>query len=460
LSEATTSAGNDSRAQAVSATGEDFAHEPVPLGERRGPVTMTLLWITMVTALPTVLIGFQWYKLGLSLFQVITCSILSSICLLLYSLPASWMGVKSGLTYGLLARQVFGLWGTRLASFHAIWLMLAWYALDAVLLADGLKGLFHLNWSVPLFSAILCLVMAINNFFGFQGVANFARYFAAPLLIGWVALTFFKAVPTCPPETLAAHSKVSFMSALTIVSSFVIGFGVWGNEADYWRYSKINKRYVAWSFAVSLCIGEVIFPITGWMVAKLSGVTDYIGATNYMNAYSFGGVAIFAALVIFANYCAANDSNMYGMINNLENIAPVRQKPGVLGLALAGSALAFWLATAGSAESLTSIASLNCVILPVMTTIMFTELFIVKKYWLKDSDISAVLPLNTLAPFKWPALIASSIGVCVGVGTAGVIPGLERFCVGVCSVQAWLVGAFIYLILRYMQVSKVAAQLQ
>jgi cytosine permease len=371
-------------------------------------------------------------------------------------LPASWMGAKSGLTYGLLARQVFGLWGTRLASFHAIWLMLAWYALDAVLLADALKGLFHLNWSVPIFSAILCVVMAINNFFGFQGVANFARYFAAPLLIGWVGLTFCKAVPTCPIETLSAHGSVPFMTALTIVSSFVIGFGVWGNEADYWRYSKANKAYLAWSFAVSLCIGEVIFPITGWMVAKLSGVTEYMAATNYMNAYSFGGVAIFAALVIFANYCAANDSNMYGMINNLENIAPVKQKTGVLSLALVGAVLAFWLATAGSAASLTSIANLNCVILPVMTVIMFTELFVVKKFWLHDDDISAVLPLNTLPTFKWPALIASSIGVCVGVATAGVIPGLESLNVGVCSVQAWLVGGFIYLFLRFMQVRKVA----
>jgi purine-cytosine permease-like protein len=367
-------------------------------------------------------------------------------------LPASWIGAKSGLTYGLLARQVFGLWGTRLACFHAIWLMLAWYALDAVLLADSLKGLFHLNWPVPLFAAVLSVVMAVNNFFGFQGVANFARYFAAPLLIGWVALTFCKAVPTCPIETLSAHSNVSFMSALTIVSSFVIGFGVWGNEADYWRYSKVNKKYVAWSFAVSLCIGEVIFPITGWMVAKLSGITDYTAATDYMNAYSFGGVAIFAALVIIANYFAANDSNMYGMINNLENIAPVRQKSGVFGLALLSSALAFWLATAGSAESLTSIASLNCVILPVMTVIMFTELFIVKKYWLNDNDISAVLALDTLPPFKWPALIASSIGISVGVLTAGVIPGLQSLCFGVCSVQAWLVGGFIYLFLRYLQV--------
>lgn len=434
--------------------GEDFAHEAVPLGERRGPVTMTLLWITMVTALPTVLIGFEWYKKGLSLSQVIICSVLSSTLLLLYSLPASWMGAKSGLTYGLLARQVFGLWGTRLASFHAIWLMLAWYALDAVLLADALKGLFHLNWHAPVFAAILCMVMAVNNFFGFQGVANFARYFAAPLLILWVVLTFCKALPTCPVETLSMGSQVSFMSAMTIVSSFVIGFGVWGNEADYWRYSKVKKSYLLWSFAVSLMVGEVIFPVTGWMVARLSGITDYMQATNYMNAYSFGGVAIFAALVVFANYCAANDSNMYGMINNLENIAPVKQKPGVFLLAASSAVLAFWLSTAGSAGSLTSIANLNCVILPVMTVIMFTELFVVKKYWLKDEDISAVLPLETLPQFKWPALIASSLGVCVGVGTAGVIPGLERFNVGICSVQAWLVGGFLYLLLRMLELNR------
>jgi purine-cytosine permease-like protein len=335
--------------------------------------------------------------------------------------------------------------------------MSAWYAIDSVLCADALKGLFHINWPVPLFAACLSMLMAVNNFFGFQGVANFARYFAAPLLVLWVGYTFCKVVPTVPLDVLTAssvsgHAPVSFMSALTLVSSFVIGFAVWGNEPDYWRYSKPNKKFVVYSLIAALLVGEVIFPATGWMVARLSGITDYITATNYMNVYSFGGVALFAALVLIANYCAANDSNMYGMINALENLKRLPHKVAVIILAGASSAFAAWLAQAGSSRSLESIASLNCVIIPVMTVIMIIEEFVIKPRFNLPDNRSVVVPMNELPAIRWPAFIASHLGLLVGICTAGVIPGLESLFVGVCSVQSWLVAAVAYYVMRVVEI--------
>lgn len=436
---------------------DDHILDAVPLNERRGPVTMTLLWITMVTAFPTVLIGFQWYKQGITLGQVLSCSILSCVFLLVYSVPAAWLGVRSGLTYSVLTRQTFGRYGTWLVSLHAIWLMSAWYAIDAVLCADALKGLFHINWPVPLFAACLSMLMAVNNFFGFQGVANFARYFAAPLLVLWVGYTFCKVLPTVPLEVLTAsavsgHAPVSFMSAMTLVSSFIIGFAVWGNEPDYWRYSKPNKKFVIFSLIAALLVGEIIFPATGWMVARLSGISDYIAATNYMNVYSFGGVALVAALVLIANYCAANDSNMYGMINALENLKKLPHKVAVIIFAGASSAFAAWLAHEGSSRSLESIASLNCVIIPVMTVIMIIEEFVIKPRFKLPDNSSVVVPMNELPNIRWPAFIASHLGLAVGICSAGVIPGLESLCLGICSVQSWLVAAMVYYAMRVVEI--------
>ncbi len=435
-----------------------YTHQSVPLGERRGPLTMTLLWISMVTGFPTVLIGFQWYKQGLTLFQVVICSLLSCLLLLIYSVPAAWLGVRSGLTYTLLTRQVFGRYGTWLVSFHAIWLMSAWYALDAVLLADALKGLFHVMLPVPMFSALLSMAMAVNNFFGFKGVANFARYFAAPLLVLWVGYTFFKVVPSVSPQVWSAPSSISFTSALTICSSFVIGFAVWGNEADYWRYSKPNKKHLTASLFIALLVGEVVFPTTGWMVARLSGISDYIEATNFMNVYSFGGVAIFAALVLIASYCAANDSNMYGMINAIENLKKIPHKLAVVCLAGISSAFAAWLAQAGSSQSLQSIASLNCVIIPTMTVIMIIEEFVIKRQFKLAGDSTQVVPMDKLAVVRWPAIIAAHLGIFVGIATSGVIPGLESWCVGICSVEAWICAALVYYFMRASEIKKLNAE--
>ena len=161
----------------MSATSEpDYDGEAIPLAKRRGPVTMGLLWITMVTSFPAVLIGFQWYKDGLTLGQVLCCTILACLLLLLYSIPAAYLGAKSGQTYGMLSRQVFGRWGSHLVSFNLIWMFIACYSLWSVLLADGLNGLLH--WNLPLMglAAGFAILMAFNNFFGFTGVSNFARY--------------------------------------------------------------------------------------------------------------------------------------------------------------------------------------------------------------------------------------------------------------------------------------------
>jgi cytosine permease len=376
--------------------------------------------------------------------------------LLAYSVPAAWLGVRSGLTYALLTRQTFGLVGTWIVSFNAIWLMSAWYALDSVLLADALKGLFSVNWSIPIFAAILSFVMAINNYFGFKGVANFARYFAAPLLVLWVAYTVCKVAPSITPTIMSAPGKVPFPTALTLVSSFVIGFAVWGNEPDYWRYGKANRTHVFWSLAVSLMLGEIIFPAAGWMVAHLSGITDYIAATNFMNDYSFGGIAIFAALVLIANYFAANDSNMYGMINAVENLKKMPHRTAVFVLATASSIFAYCLALAGSSKSLESIASLNCIVIPVMTVIMLVEEFVVKRHYALTEDISRVIPLGELPRIRWPAFIAANVGLIFGILTSGIIPGLESWYVGICSVQSWLVAGVLYYALRAFEIKRAA----
>jgi len=57
--------------------------------------------------------------------------------------------------------------------------------------------------------------------------------------------------------------------------------------------------------AAALLIGEVMFPITGWMVAHLFQVTDAAEATNLLNRVSFGGMAVLACVVIGAQYLPA-----------------------------------------------------------------------------------------------------------------------------------------------------------
>jgi purine-cytosine permease-like protein len=400
---------------------------------------MALLWITMVTCFPSVLIGFEWQKHGFSLSQVAICTLLSCVVLLIYTVPIAHLSAKTGKSYGMLNEQLFGKKAASCINVALILIFVSFYGLAALLLADAICSLFHWSFNNAMLAAIFSLLMALNNFFGFKGIANFARFVAAPVIIAWVFYTFCKAAPACPPEVLSATSSHSFVAALTTISSFIIGFAVWGNEADYWRYGKPRVHYSLIPLAVALSVGEVIFPITGWIVSHLTGITDFAAATAYMNEYSFGGIALFGAIVVFASYFAANDSNLFGSAAALEILVGIRHRQAVAVLAVLGTVMAVVLSVLGAAQAVESICSVNSVILPVATILILAE-------W-------AVCTANGRQAFSnagssKAAVIALVSGITLGVTTSGVIPQLASFHVGIPWLQAWLLAIAVFVPLR------------
>lgn len=420
----------------------------VPLSARRSPLTMGLVWVTMVTAFPTVLIGVEWFKKGFSLPQVIGCTLLSCILLLFYSIPATQLGARSGLGYCALSRSVFGRWGTWLITGNLLWVFVAWYGVTAVWMAYALRDFLHVGLSVTLMSVAFAFLMAFNNFFGFSGVANFARFFAAPALIAWVSYTFCKAVHMAPASVLNEPSQQSLFAAMTTISSFVIGFAAWGNEMDYWKFSKGGSLRSAIPLTVAVMIGQVIFPVSGWLVARMTGLTESGPATTFLNDFSFGGMAIAGVLILAASYFAANDSNMFGSCMAIETLRPINHRVGVAIMAVVGAIMAAFLSVADSAKTLEVIAALNCVLMPTPTVIILTEWLLREQVFRTGWDFSTISSISDLPSIRWPATLSLLAGICVGVATAGILPALEPLHVGICPVQAWLTSAVVYVLFR------------
>ncbi|MBY0358445.1 MAG: cytosine permease [Candidatus Obscuribacterales bacterium] len=432
---------------------QDYTHSPVPLTERRGPMTMGLLWVTMVTCFPNVLIGFQWFKAGMGFSQVLWGLVISSAIILAYSIPSCYLGAKTGLTYALLSRSIFGSWGSRIVSLNSIWVATGWYALNAIFLADGLRGLFNFDVPQLWFAVGMAVLMAFNNFFGFSGVANFARFLAAPILICWVGYSFVKASCAFPPHILSQPGTMESHHALTLISSFVIGIACWGNEADYWRFGKPKWTASVTPLTISLLIGQIVFPLTGWMLARLFGITDVAGATRLMNSYTFGGISIISALVLAVSYVAVNDSGLYGAINAAENLHEIPRKWCVAGLAAAGALTTILLF--GYKQNFEAVAALSCIFLPCSTVIMMAEVFIVSN-WLKiKTDFSHVPDFAELPSWRTPAIVSLTLGCILGTVTSGFIPGTEKLQIGIPSLQGWLLSFFSYLGLRYLEIRQV-----
>lgn len=427
----------------------------VALENRRHPLAMGLLWITMVTSFPTVLIGVEWYKNGFSLAQVLACTIFSAVVVLLFCLPSAQLGTVTGRTYAHLNRSVFGRWGARLTTFNLIAIFLACYAFGALCMADAVSGLFSVPLSIGVMAACFSFLMCLNNLWGFSGVVNFAKYFAAPCLIAWVGFTFFRAVVaynTAATIMPLQQTSVSWTVALGAIASFVIGFSVWGNEADYWRHAKPGVKRTAIPLTVALCIGQIIFPTTGWMVAQISQVTDTARATAFMNEFSFGGVALLALIVIGAQYFAAADSNLYAVVEAFENLFKVQKRHVVFGYAFICALVAYWLSFSGMAKSIEVISTLNGILIPTGTTILLCEWSIAKLISHKHSRIfDHIQEMHQLPALRLPAMLAFAIGCSVGIATAGLIPAFEHLHLGIGCLNAWATAAIIYLPARLLE---------
>lgn len=430
----------------------DISDLPVALAQRRNPVTMGLLWISMVTAFPTVLIGFEWFRGGLSLPQVFVCSVISCALLLIYAVPATQLGAVSGLGYVAISRHVFNSVGQKIVALNLMWMFVGWYALVALLMAEGIQSIFPHQVQLVILAPILAYAMAFNNLFGFKGIVNFAKWFGAPVLVIWLVAMFCKISVQVPLHSVCS-SQHSFWYALTTVSSFIIGFAIWGNEADYWKYARPRWQNSALPLAVALLIGEVFAPITGFLVASQFSAADEAHATGIIISYSFGKLALAGGLVLIAHYFSANDSNMFALVCAAKSVKPMSGQKWVLILATLAAVVSTFLAVSGTAKSLEIIAGLNCILLPAPTVIALSE-------WMLSKAILGTNPawfgvqnstLMQSPPGSYAAVIALVSSIAIGVATGGIIPGTEFLHVGINSIQCWLSAIAIYVPLRIVE---------
>ncbi len=418
---------------------------------KRGSLTMGLLWLTLLTSFPALLIGFEWYRQGIALSDLLISLAISACIILAYSVPICLLSASTGLSFKMLSRPVFGLAGNKMLVGCLIFLFFGWYTVCALLMADVVCGLFGLKSIFVGLAVAFTFAMAINNFFGFTGVANFSKYVAAPVLIAWVLTTFCKIAPSVSSTLLLAPGKAGFVAAFTTITSFTIGFFIWGNEADYWRHCRPKAVPIALALACALFVGEFVFPLTGWLIAAKFGITDSTVATGFLNQFSFAGLSVLAVLVLGANYFAANDANLYALVHACEGAGKMSHRSAVFLVTAVCSLASFLLARLGAAGALEQICALNCIIIPTATVIVMAEWLFLSR---RRRCLEQVVPL-----ISWPAIVAFAAGMTLGLITSGIVPALSKWHVGLPPLQAWALALAIYIPWRLKEIkaAKVSA---
>ncbi len=425
--------------------GTDHATGIVPIEARRGPVFMGLLWITMVTGLTTLSLGLQFHDRGLGLVDTVRGCLAGAGMLLVYTVIAAFLGAATGQTYALLTRSIFGKIGSYLVSAILVVISLGWFGFQASFLARLLDPLLGFGGQLLVPTAVCALLMGITNYFGFSGVANYARYVAAPILIALVLASAVQITQGGLAPLLAHVPPVAQdPTSVVQVAGLVMGFGIWGNEPDFWRFGRPDWREPILPLAIAMAIGLVLFPLVGWGIAALTGAHSDHDAALYLTRTVLFGAAPLAVLIFGAIQISNNDPNLYEAVNALENVTQWPRRSVVLVLWAIGIAAALGLGALEGALFLVS--GITSVLVPTATVIMAAEIFLVPRLFGVSRPMDRVPTWSQTALGNLPGILALVAGALVGVYTNGTIPGFGPGIVGIPPLQAWGAGLIIYLV--------------
>jgi purine-cytosine permease-like protein len=423
----------------------------VPLAERRSRYHFLSLWITLAAGFTYLFLGFQYHDAGYSLLKAVAAGAIGAVAYLAYALPAAYLGSTSGQTHALLTRSILGKVGSALVTVLLIGIAAGWTAFAFNLLATLYDGLF--SWGhVVLISVILAVVGITNNLFGFTGIAAFARYLVAPLMILWMLYLVIKGFATIPSGTLGASPKIAADgSELPFLAGIGVAIGsvMWGNEPDTWRYGKPKFFWPVPPMAIAFAVGLVLFVAGGWMMAQLSGngQYDFGPAFRYTVEYSMFGVLALGAVIATILTIAINDGNYYEMVNAGQNVFGgirgwKRWHTCVLMMLIA---VVFSWGFPSVEDGFFEITNWSSIALPCVTVVMVVDRFVVSRFGGPRRPADQVPTWRAAGLANWPGIAAVLIAVAYGAWGLGLFPGQASAPpVGLPAVESWVLAGLIY----------------
>ena len=429
----------------------DYTETVVPQRAKRSNVRMFLLFASMQLVFGAVLVGYGARFQGLTLAQLILAMAIAATTMTIYCIGSANVGAVVGQTHAVTTRSIFGRIGSGIVSLLLVIDGMGFFlftVLFVVTLAQALLGDLP---AVGLLTAVLALVMIVNNYFGFTGIQVFAQYVAVPIIVLWGIYAVIKAFTSISGDVLAAVPNAASPASILMVTGAMVGLSTWGNEPDVFRYSRAGAA--SWwnvpTLAVSYFLGAFLFPIMGYLIAAVSNQPDFAPSIRYFATFTVFGLSGVMMVVLLVNQWAIQDGNLYIAINGAQNllswIPGWRRQYTVVGLGLIAAALTFILPTL--TQTFTIVTSIGAVTVPVASTIMAIDVFIVPRLFGLKRPLHRVATWPEVALANWPAIVALIAGTGVGAYTAGIIPGMPPTYIGFPALQAWVTGAVVYLVL-------------
>ena len=419
----------------------------VPLDRRRPQWHFAGLWTTFAAGFSFLFLGFELHD-GNSIARVIAITVLGYVFYMAYAMFGAYLGSRTGQTHGLLTRSIFGVGGSWIVCAFVLIAPLGWVGFQAGLMVqiwDGLYGWGHIFTLTLLFGG----VMIMNNLLGFTGISVFARYLVTPLIILWVIYMVIKAVTTDSGKLGGTPAGTGFPFWVSVVA--VIGFAMWGNEPDVWRYGKPSFWWPLPSYLFA-GLWFLLFVVGGWMMAQLAGTIDTAPVVRYATHYSLFGAFWLAWILATISQFAINDGNYYESVNAGQNLVGAwrhwRRWLTCL-LVAGGGVICAWLVNFHFINGWFKVAGFLAVTVPCATVIMAVDHFVLPRLFGISRPLTKVPAWEETGFINVPAVAALLGAVFFGVtGTAnwpnGWIYASEPNGWGPVPVEAWAIAGVLY----------------
>jgi purine-cytosine permease-like protein len=431
----------------------DYTESVVPPQAKRSNFRMFLLFMSLQLVFGAVLVGYNARFQGISLGQLMLAMAIAAAAMTLYCIGSANVGAVVGQTHAVTTRSIFGRVGSGLVSVLLVIDGMGFYLFTVLFIISLAQALLGTIPAIGLVTAALALVMIFNNYFGFTGLQRFAQFVAVPVMVVWGLYAVIKSFTSVSGASIAAVPHFEGSTSLLFVTGLMVGLSTWGNEPDVFRYAKPGRT--SWwnipTIAVSYFLGAFLFPIMGYLVAVVSGKSDFSESIRYFATFTVFGLAGVMMIILLVNQWAVQDGNLYIAINGAQNllsrIPGWRRQYTVVGLGLIAAALTFILPSLN--QTFTIVTGIGAVTVPVASTIMAMDVFVLPRMFGLRRPLQRVASWSELAVANWPAIIALVAGTAVGAWTGGLIPftpGFGKTYIGFPALQAWVTGAVVYLV--------------
>ena len=423
----------------------------VPLEHRRPMWHFMGLWTTFVAGFSYMFLGFEIRDGGHSLLSTVGITLLGYGIYVAYAIFGSYLGSRTGQTHALLTRSVFGSGGSVIVSAFVLIAPLGWVAFQANLLVTLWDGFY--SWGhIFTLTLIVAGVMIVNNLLGFTGISVFARYLVTPLLILWALYMVIKGFTT---DSGSFHGTPAGGGLpLWVAVAAVIGFAMWGNEPDFWRYGKPRFAWPLPTYIFS-AFWFTLFVAAGWMMAALAKSGDSSAIFRFTVHYSLFGAFWLAFIIATASQIAINDGNYYESVNAGQNLAggwSLWRRPYTCLIVAIGCVIAADLVNFHFLNGWFKVATFLAISVPSATVIMVVDHFALPRLFRLSRPLTQVPAWREAGLFNWPAVIALLVAVFFGVtGSAswphGWLESTPPSSWGPVPLEAWAIAGVLYVAL-------------